>query len=110
MPRRKKEEVQHDFVNGWGIPIHLGRILHVLPYPLDLGSQGEALCGRTAVHDTGWEEIPEDEPPLYQYRCTTCVNLYRVMYDENNPLLTDNDRQKYEALVDEYNSRAEAVL
>lgn len=104
MARRSKTpapEVVHPFISGWAISSHAHRILHALPFPLDLGEFGQALCGAGAIGSKGWQEIP-DEAPFYSFRCSPCVNKFRIMYDEDDERLTPQDRQAFRDLVHEY--------
>lgn len=104
MARRSKtpapEEIK-PFIGGWGVVSHAHRILHLLPYPMDLGTYGVALCGSSPIGSLGWQEIP-DEAPFYRFRCSPCVNKFRIMYDEDDERLTPQDRQAYRDLVHEY--------
>ncbi|HET7713207.1 MAG TPA: hypothetical protein VFK94_01805, partial [Patescibacteria group bacterium] len=54
----------HPFINGAALSSPETHLLHLLPWPTDLGSHGPALCGTTnAPGPDGWIE-PEDEDPL----------------------------------------------
>jgi hypothetical protein len=92
----------HPFINGWAVPLPGSHLLHALPYPLDLGGSGEAICGKRDVGPKGWIEF-DKEANGYWYRCSTCVNKFRNMYIDDDGRLNAEDRRNYERLEEEYN-------
>lgn len=95
----KRRQSTEPFINGWAVPHTSGRILHAVLSPDDLGGKEAALCGIFPVQV--WKELP-DEEPYYSFKCTTCLNRFRVMYEEDDSRLTTEDRTAYRQIEAEF--------
>lgn len=100
---RLKSTPTHPFINGAALSSPETHLLHLLPYPTDLGDHGPALCGTTeAPGENGW--VDQDHESLLVWEniyCSACVNRFRLMIVDEDPRLNSQDQRRWQRMRDE---------
>lgn len=102
---RKTEVEKVPFINGWAVVAAGSWSMHALPFPLDTGDTGFALCGTVQAAGQGWTE-PETRIVEQALYCNSCLFKYSTMIGDKDPRLTSLDYERYRLTIASLNDEA----